>query len=88
MRLRHFILCLVVLSFMLGGCASQWTNPDAENKQQAAVKYERDSVDCEVVSGEKYPLDKHRQLDEFNKCMEDKGWQRSDGQGIPVNFRK
>jgi len=76
---------LIVVS---AGCAKQWENADAGNKQQTAAKFERDSVDCEVISGEKYPLDKNKQLNAYDQCMNDKGWtKRQQDDGIMFNSK-
>jgi len=86
--MRLFISTLILSTLLLVGCAKPWTNADIPNKQQSEAQFERDSVDCEVLSGEKYPLDKHRQQALYESCMIDKGWIKRDGSGIPINTKR
>lgn len=79
MRPYLFLLCLLLTALLLG-CSKPWINANSGNKKQTAAQFERDSVACEVVSGEQYPLDKRRQLEVYNQCMSDKGWDRRDGE--------
>lgn len=88
MHLRPIIPCLILAAFILTGCAKQWSNPDIKGKQRSEVEYSHDSTQCDVIAGEQYPLDKRKQQEVHDKCMEDKGWVRDDGTGKAVNFRK
>ena len=86
--MRLFIFTLMLSSLFLFGCTKPWTNQNITNKQQSESQFEKDSVNCEVMAGEKYPLNKNRQLQFYNNCMTDKGWTKRDGSGIPFDLRK
>ncbi len=89
MHLRLITLCFMLTALLMVGCSKPWTNADSGNKQQSAAQFDRDSVACEVVAGEEYPLDKHKQLELYNQCMSDKGWVREQvGDGIPLKKNK
>lgn len=89
MRPLFFTTCLMLAALLLTGCSKPWSHQDSGNKQQSAAQFERDSVACEVLSGEKYPLDKHKQLELYEKCMNDKGWVRKRaGDGIRFDTDK
>ena len=88
MRLFISVLTLSALmlaALMLSGCAKQWDNPNVQNKHKAAAQFESDSVKCEVMAGEKYPLNKRKQAELYNGCMKDKGWIQRDGAGYTIN---
>jgi len=87
MRLHFFTLSLILAALMLSGCTKPWTNPDIPNKHQSEAQFESDSVKCQVISGEEYPLDKHKQEALYNSCMIDKGWIKRDGSGIPIKTK-
>ena len=90
--MRLFFSILTISAFMLAvlmlsGCAKQWDNPNIKNEHKAAAQFESDSVKCEVLAGEEYPLDKRRQMELYNSCMSDKGWIQRDGSGYTINTR-
>lgn len=82
------LLCLVLALCCFLGCAKAYVNPNIENSKQSDVQFERDSVHCDAVSGEKFPLDKRRQLDEYRLCMESKGWQERGQMEVYLPDRK
>lgn len=87
MRLTTLTLCILLAGLI--GCSKPWSNPDVRNDRQAQAQFRDDSVACEVVAGEQYPLDKNKQIEVYDQCMIDKGWKRERrGDGIPVNLRK
>ena len=79
MRPFLFALCLLT-AFAAFGCSKQWTNPDAGDKRQSEAKFKQDSLDCDVKAGEQYPLDKRRQVQVYDQCMEDRGWSRKEAE--------
>ena len=88
--MRLLIPALVISAFMLTalmffGCAKQWDNPNVQNKHKAAAQFESDSVKCEVMAGEEYPLNKRKQTELYDRCMRDKGWIQRDGAGYTIN---
>ncbi|WP_319470740.1 hypothetical protein [uncultured Pseudodesulfovibrio sp.] len=86
--MRFFTLCLMFCALLFAGCAKPWSNPEAGSGKQADVQFERDSVACEALAGEKYPLDKHAQFKVYDQCMSDKGWRREEvGDGIPLKSK-
>ncbi len=74
MRFFSLALCFLLLLTAFG-CARPWTNPDITDKKQAEYQFDKDSTDCSVLAGEKFPLDKDAQLPIYNSCMESKGWE-------------
>jgi hypothetical protein len=73
---------LFAAALLVGGCSKPWTHPDYSGATLDRM-FKNDSLKCEVVAGEKYPLDKHKQNREFLMCMTDKGWNyHPDGEGI------
>lgn len=86
MRPLTLTLCLMLSALLLAGCARPWQNPDIPNKKQAEYQFDKDSTDCSIIASEKYPLDKDKQLPIYEKCLEDKGWnKRQKGDGYPLN---
>ena len=77
MRPYLFLMCLM-LAVLLCGCSTKWENPNAGDDAQTKVQLRKDSDECNLKAGEEYPLDKRRQADVYNKCMEDKGWSQRD----------
>ena len=83
-RALSALCCLAALTF-LWSCTVPWANPEAGNKQQTEAQFERDSVACQVLAGELYPLDKVKRENAFNECMVDKGWIKREGFDSPYN---
>ncbi|EGB15875.1 hypothetical protein DND132_2672 [Pseudodesulfovibrio mercurii] len=72
---------LVAAVLLSGGCSKPWTHPDYSGKELDR-KFQEDSLKCEVVAGEEFPLDKHKQNKRFLMCMADLGWNyHPDGEG-------
>ena len=76
--MRHFatIILFTVLTaalLLITGCSKPWSHPDYSGSA-ANQQFEKDSLKCEVVAGEAYPLDKHKQLKSYEMCMSDLGW--------------
>ena len=83
MRLPLFTFSLLFIAF-LAGCANPWVHDDLSGVQ-AENQFKRDSLACEVRSGEKFPLDKHAQLADYQLCMSERGWrERRAGDGVPL----
>ena len=87
--MRFSLFCLMFAALLFAGCAKPWTNEAAGEGKKADAQFEHDSVQCEASAGELSPLDRHRQLDLYEACMEDKGWVRErKGDGIPYKKKK
>lgn len=81
MRRIVTISVLLAAAVLLAACAKPWTHPDYSGRQ-ADQKFKEDSVHCEALAGEKYPLEKRRQSRSFLMCMSDLGWSyHPEGQG-------
>ena len=73
---------LITAALLLGGCAKPWTHPNYSGRE-LDTRFKEDSLKCEVVAGEAFPLDKHQQNKKYLMCMADLGWNyHPDGQGI------
>ncbi|MDD3311948.1 hypothetical protein [Pseudodesulfovibrio sp.] len=79
--MRPFLLICLLLSLLLAAsCSKQWSNPESGDKRQSEAKFKQDSLDCDVKAGERFPLDKRRQLEVYDQCMEDRGWARKEAE--------
>ncbi len=79
--MRPFLLICCLLSLLLAAaCSAQWTNSDIGDKRERKAQLKQDSLDCDVQAGKAYPLDKRRQYDMYDQCMEDRGWSRKDAE--------
>ncbi|BCS88560.1 hypothetical protein [Pseudodesulfovibrio sediminis] len=84
MRQLILSLCLAIglaAALLLTGCSKPWTHPNysgaAEDRQ-----FKIDSLDCEVIAGKEFPIEKRKQNARFFECMAAKGWDyHPDGQG-------
>ncbi|WP_419786606.1 hypothetical protein [Pseudodesulfovibrio sp.] len=80
MRPYLLILCLLSLLLLTAACSAQWTNSDIEGNRERKAQLKQDSLDCDVKAGEQYPLDKRRQYEVYDQCMEERGWTRRDAE--------
>ncbi len=87
MRLFSFFLCLMLASLLFAGCSKPWSNPNYEGSNKVRdFHFDKDSTDCSTMAGEKFPLDKRKQLPVYEQCMDDKGWtQHRQGDGYRYN---
>jgi len=73
---------LLAAALLAGGCSKPWTHSDYSGKV-LDQRFKEDSTQCEVIAGEEFPLDKHKQNKRFLMCMADRGWDyHPDGEGI------
>ena len=79
---RIVIVSALLAALLLAACAKPWSHPNYSGRE-ADVRFKEDSLKCEVVAGEEFPLDKHKQNKRYLMCMADLGWNyHPDGQGI------
>ena len=72
-RISITLPTLLAAAVLRAACSKPWTHPDYSGNA-ADKQFKADSLHCEVVSGEEYPLDKHKQLASYEMCMADLGW--------------
>lgn len=82
MRRLTFLALLIALTLLFAGCSKPWSNPKYSGAT-ADEKFEDDSLACQVISGEEFPLDGHKRMERYKACMNDRGWQHDeDYQGL------
>ncbi|WP_243545028.1 hypothetical protein [Pseudodesulfovibrio tunisiensis] len=79
------VFCCLLLA--LAACSKPWYNERYRGDKPAMERsFDRDSTECERVSGEEFPLDRTRQIQRYKECMISKGWYERDAT-IPLKRR-
>ena len=76
------LICIAGLLLLGAGCSKPWHNPSYSGAA-SDEQFKADSLDCQVIAGEAFPLDGHKQQARYKACMNDRGWQHDeDNQGL------
>ncbi|MBG0790530.1 MAG: hypothetical protein H0S80_08560 [Desulfovibrionaceae bacterium] len=76
------LLAALISLFLFAGCSKPWSH-EGYSGATADDKFKTDSLDCQVIAGEEFPLNKLKQQARYKACMNDRGWQHDeDNQGI------
>jgi hypothetical protein len=76
------LICIAGLLLLGAGCSKPWDNPSYSGTA-SDDKFKADSLDCQVIAGEAFPLDGHKQQANYRACMNERGWQHDeDHQGL------